>query len=56
MTPTEILPDLTADDLSDLERWLYRLPPSVLKTNHMAVLTGNLMYFLGELADLRRQP
>ena len=55
MTPTEILPELTADDLLEVEGWLNRLPPAALMTARMSVMLFQVSNFLGKLADLRRK-
>ena len=55
MTPVEILPDLTQDDLIVLAGWLLDLPLSVMHTVSLAKHVHELGRFLEDLADLRRQ-
>ena len=56
MTPAEILPDLTVDELLEVEHWLDRLPVSSVPTIRMSHMLFDIGCFLHELAYLRRQP
>ena len=55
MTPAQILPVLTADELIDIAEWLDRLPPVSKMTVRMSLLLFHLADELRNLADLRRK-
>ena len=55
MIPTEILPDFSSDDLTEVAQWLDRLPVHVFHTARMARAAFCLSDCLSELADLRRK-
>ena len=54
MTPTEILPVLTADELSALADWLRRLPLSVYHTTTVEKQVDDLRLELEFLAVKRK--
>ena len=55
MTPTQILPDLTPDELDVFALWLRRLPFAVYQSNDINEQAKQLSYELLVLADLRRK-
>ena len=55
MTPAQILPDLTADELCEVAKWVRDLPLSVIPTGFLCLQSLELSEFLDELADLRRK-
>ena len=55
MTPAEILPALTPDDIGELSDWLRRLPPQACGTVRLSLNVCILSTFLADLAYNRRQ-
>ena len=55
MTPAEILPDLTADELTVLADWISSLPLHVYITDFVYQQAKDIAYEFRALADLRRK-
>ena len=55
MTPAQILPELTADELDDFAYWLRNLSPSSCVRVSIWCRVNKVSDFLRELADLRRK-